>query len=123
MSEVIRTVGIAHHDISSTNVGARIYIGPPEPAFGRAEHSGSSRQREFRGSVVRTVDYQDFTTRAGIVKTLLAPRHKFRDGEFLVDGGNHDRNFGISDVVCGNEKLDNGIVMTVTTIVMAPLAH
>jgi len=57
------------------------------------------------------------------VKTLLTPRHKFRDGESLIDSGNHDRNLGIGDVVFGNEKLDRGRVARVTAIVMAPLAH
>ncbi len=122
-TEVIRTVGIAHHDVASANVGARIDICPPEPPFGCAEHSGPSRQCEFRSSIVRTVNDQDFTTYTRIAKTLLAPRDKFRDGEFLVDRGNDDRYFGISNVVFRNEKLDSGIVMTVTTIVMAPLAH
>ena len=123
LAEVVRTIGITHHDVSSANVGAGIYVRPPEPPFGCPEHSRSSRQGEFRCSVVRAVNDQDFTACAGIAKTLLAPRHKLRDGEFLVDGRNHDRNLGIGDVVFGNEKLDRERVTTVTAIVMAPLAH
>ena len=56
--------------------------------------------------VGRAVDDEDLADHAGAAHPLLAPVDELGDRELLVQRGHDDRELGVLDVVCGDEKLE-----------------
>ena len=103
LPEVVRAVGVAHDDVSTTDEGDGVDVGPAETALWSVQHTCTGGNGSLRCVVRRAVDDDDLAGHACGCQSFVAPLHELLDRDLLVERRNDDGDFGV-DRILGRDQ-------------------